>query len=369
MVLDIRHLSDDGDEESKPPSRPPAETEPMAPVDADLEALVTAAMSGDAARQTEAVASLRVLVPTDDGFERLCRIVDDRDDPRRLAAIQVLGFHRQWLFSRSSVQRVLAWARVEADPAAATALAWVLRQREAVQEFLLHPVASMAREAAIGLPVNPATIDALLDALLVGRSPDVDRVLTEKLAGLHPSLAARAVEHLLAVADCVTADALTHVLSHLPQPPVFELFVEGRSQPAWTAEPTPQDRSRQQRWRQVARLASQVLQAEPQAELIRYLVNRSVGDETFSRRHAVFLQTAMSNTREVIGADMLDDLERLTVGASEDRVELMAKLLMSLGDKIAGGDSHSQMADLLEKWKSMSPGLKLKIFHLQQGLK
>jgi hypothetical protein len=47
----------------------------------------------------------------------------------------------------------------------------------------------------------------------------------------------------------------------------------------------------------------------------------------------------------------------------------MARMLMDLSDKIAGGESHSQVADLLEKWKNRSPALKLKIFHLQQGLK
>jgi hypothetical protein len=47
----------------------------------------------------------------------------------------------------------------------------------------------------------------------------------------------------------------------------------------------------------------------------------------------------------------------------------MARMLMDLSDKIAGGESHSHVSDLLEKWKSRSPALKLKIYHLQQGLK
>lgn len=372
MVLDIRHLPDDGSEDELPQdiaelTAAVAESAAASPGPTDLEPLLTAAIGGDFAAQ--AVAQLRVLVPTDEGVERLCQIVDDVDDPRRIVAIQMLGHHRQWLFSRSAVNRVLNWARTEADPAAAAALLWVLRQREVVQEFLLHPMAEMAREAALGLPVSPATIDALLDTLLIGRSAEVDRVLTTKLAAVHPSLTARAVDHLLSVADRVTNDALTHVLAHLPQAPMFELFVEGRSQPAWTAEPTAADTARAQLWRQVARQASQVLQAAPQAELIRYLVNRSASDDTFARRHAAFLQVAMGNTRDVFGADMLADLERLTAGASEDRVERMANILMALGDKIAGGESHSQVADLLEKWKSMSPALSLKIFHMQQGLK
>ena len=367
MVLDIRHLGQGDPDEAQPAKESPQAGEGSH--DPDLEALVTSASAGDPAERAQAAARLRVLVPTEEGFERLCRIVEVQADPRRLAAIQVLGFHRQWLFSRSAELRVLGWARGEDDPVAVTSLVWVLRQREAVQEFLLHPDAAVAREAALGLPVNPETIESLLDALLAGVDPEAGHVLAEKLPGLHPNLAERSVEHLLRVSGPVDDEALRQVLSHLPQPPVFELLVEGRSQPAWTMDPTPRETERQQEWRRMARLAAQLLQAHPAAPLIRFLVNRSVADEAFGRRHAAFLQRAMDSTREQIGPDVLDDLERLTVGASEDRVELMARLLMSLGDKIAGEGSRSQASDLLEKWKGMSPALKLKIFHLQQGLK
>jgi N-acyl-D-aspartate/D-glutamate deacylase len=77
----------------------------------------------------------------------------------------------------------------------------------------------------------------------------------------------------------------------------------------------------------------------------------------------------MAGTRDTLGAEVLDDFERLTQGATEERIERMALLLMELIDKIAGGESHSQALDLLEKWKSHSPALKLKIFHMQQGLR
>ena len=66
----------------------------------------------------------------------------------------------------------------------------------------------------------------------------------------------------------------------------------------------------------------------------------------------------MGNTRDALGAEVLDDFERMTQGATEERLERMAKLLMELVDKIAGGESHSQAADLLEKWKRHSPALK-----------
>ena len=376
MVLDIRHLRD-GDPGEEGPGLQPVSQPVSQPVlqagggidDPDLEAMVGTACAGDPSERARAVASLRRLVPTEAGYEGLCRIVEDPADPRRRVAIQVLGFHRQWLLSRSAVQRVLGWARGEADAEAARALVWVLRQREEVQEFLRHRYAAVAREAALGLPVNPETIESLLDALLGRAEPEVRPILAAKLAGLHPNLTAPAVDHLLSVSAPVDDETLGAVLSHLPQPRVFELLVDGGRRPAWTMDPTPREEELQGEWRRMARLAIQLLQARPGAELIRFLVNRSVADEAFGRRHAAFLKRAMDDTREQIGPDVLDDLERLTVGASEDRVELMARLLMSLGDKIHGEDSRSQASDLLEKWKGMSPALKLKIFHLQQGLK
>lgn len=336
---------------------------------ADLEQLLTQLSEAGTAEQAEAAAQLRVFVPSDEGIEKLCAIVEDAADLRRLPALQILGFHRRWLASRSQVERVLVWARVEEDPEAATAIAWTLRGREVLKEFLLHPVVGVAREAALGIPVGPATLHCLLDALLVGRGPDIDRILTQRLTSLHVSLTEPAVEHILAAADRVTTDALTHVLAQLSPQPLFELFVEGRSRPAWTAEPSQEDTRSLQQWHHVARMASQILLQSPSGELIRYLVNRSAADDTFSRRHASFMKAAMGNTRDVIGPEVLDDLERLTVNATDDRLERMARMLMDLSDKIAGGEIHSHVSDLLEKWKSRSPALKLKIFHLQQGLK
>ena len=373
MVMDIRHLRDEaGDGRDRPSEEaiaPIAAAQPAAAPEVDLEELMTLLAQGDGDKQVLAVEQLRVLVPSDAGIDRLCAIIEDGADPRRLPALQVLGFHRQWLSSRSQLERVLVWARVEEDPEAAAAIAWLLRGREVLKEFLLHPVAAVSREVALGLPVGVATLEALLDALLVGRGPDIDRILTQRLRTIHPSLTGRAAHHLLLVGGHVTGEALNHVLAQLPQEPLFELFVEGRSRPPWTAEPSAQDTELLQRWHHVARLASQALLHAPSGELIRYLVNRSASDDTFARRHASFMKAAMDNTRDVFGPEMLDDLERLTLNATDDRLERMARMLMDLSDKIAGGETHSHVADLLEKWKSRSPALKLKIFHLQQGLK
>lgn len=375
MVMDIRHLRDEAghgrDRPLEEAVAPVAAAQPAAPCEPeiDLEELVTLLAQGDNGKQVQAAEQLRVLVPNDVGIDRLCAIIEDTTDPRRLPALQILGFHRRWLSSRSQLERVLVWARVEEDPEAATAIAWLLRGREVLQELLLHPVASVSREAALGLPVGEATLATMLDALLVGRGPDIDRILTQRLTSMHPSLTGRAVDHILLGGDHVTDAALSHVLAHLPQQQLFELLVEGSSRPPWTAEHCAQDNQRLQRWHHVARLASGALLHAPSGELIRYLVNRSASDDMFARRQAVFVKAAMDNTRDVIGPEMLDDLERLTSNATDDRLERMARMLLDLSDKIAGGETHSHVADLLEKWKSRSPALKLKIFHLQQGLK
>ncbi|MBT6147540.1 MAG: hypothetical protein HOH74_19035, partial [Gemmatimonadetes bacterium] len=267
--MDIRNLHVAGDDERKgaadqaiDPVVAPTTEPPTAPR-VDLEELLSLLAQGEGAQQVQAAEQLRVLVPSDAGIERLCEIVEDSTDVRRLPALQILGFHRQWLAKSSQLERVLVWVRGEDDPEAATAIAWMLRGREVLQQLLLHPVAGVSREAAIGVPVGAATLDALLDALLVGRSPDVDRILTQRLSTLHPSLAASAVDHILGVADRVTGDALSHVLGCLPQQSLFELFVEGRSRPAWTAEPSAADTEGLQRWHHVARQASQVLLRAP----------------------------------------------------------------------------------------------------------
>ncbi len=376
MVMDSRHLHNDEDGRDKRPDENaantathPAVAEAAPAQGIDLEELLTQLAQGEGPQQVQAAEQLRILVPSDEGIERLCAIVEDTTDARRLPALQVLGFHRQWLARSSQLERVMVWVRIEEDPEVATAIAWLLRGRDVLQELLLHPVVGVAREAAIGIPVGSATLEALLDALLVGRGTDIDRILTQRLMTLHPSLTAAAVHRILGVADRVTGDALRHVLGCLPQQPLFELFVEGRSRPAWTAEPSAADTEQLQRWHHVARFASQVLLSTPAAELIRYLVNRSAADDTFARRHASFMKDAMANTVDVLGPEMLNDLERLTVNATDDRLERMARMLMDLSDKIAGGESHSHVSDLLEKWKNRSPALKLKIYHLQQGLK
>lgn len=343
------------------------EAEPPTP-SVDLEDLITQLATGDAQTRARAANELRALVPGAHGIDLLFEFAAQVEDVRRLPAIQALGHHRQWLSSRKRVESILRLARDERDQEMAASLVWTLRQREELREFLLHPMHTVAREAALGVPVSEGTVEAIVHAMLVGRAPDVDTILSQKLSAMHTSLTRMAIDVLQVMASFSSADEQRLVLENLPQAPLFEAFVEGRSRPALNPEPTEGETRALKQWHDLSRLTSQALLDRPGPELIRYLVNRCASDEPFARRHAGFLERAMAGTRAALGSEVLDDFERLTQGATEERLERMAKLLMELVDKIAGGESHSQAADLLERWKSHSPTLKLKIFHMQQGL-
>ncbi len=396
MVMDIRQTWADDDEEEPTSAAPEAHAadaaadpvpdavvessatepvdEPVEPVaavvaDVDLEGLITQVATGDAEERARSASELRALVPGGEGIELLFNLASRSEDPRRLPAIQALGHHRQWLSARTRVESILQLARAERDPEVAAALVWTLRQREELREFLLHSMHTVAREAALGVPISESTVEAIVHAMLVGRAPDVDMILAQKLPGMHASLTKMAIEILQVMASFSTTEEQRLVVENLPQPPLFEALVEGRSRPALNPEPTEGETLALKQWHDLSRLTSQVLLERPGGELIRYLVNRCAADEAFARRHASFLQRAMAGTQDALGAEVLDDFERLTAGATEERIERMAMLLMELVDKIAGGESHSQASDLMEKWKSHSPALKLKIFHMQQGLR
>ncbi|MFC1526023.1 hypothetical protein ACFL6X_04335 [Candidatus Latescibacterota bacterium] len=386
MVLDIRYLRVEEPEAQTPtpatPSAPPPAPGPHHAIEVtagpeaagpapqvDLEELLTIAVEAEQTEtRVEVVAQLRALVPSPEGVELLGNIVEPLDDPRRLLAAQMLGHHRQWLAQKSGSERLLRWARAERDPEVGAALVWGLRNRDAIQEFLLHPMAPMAREAALGLPVNDHTVYFLVQALLVGRAPDVDRILMEKLRGARSGLVATIVEILLEAVGEAGGEEMTALLGCLPQVPLFRIFVEGEGVPQWNPQQTAEDSARAQTWHQLARLVETALLREPSSELVRHLVSRTARDETFARRHATFLEAASGNSQAVFSPELLGDLERLTATASVDKLSRLAELLVELSDRL-DGQSARQAEALLDEWKTRSPDLKLKIYHLQQGLK
>ena len=117
MVLDIRHLSEE--------SAPVADASPVGP---DLDQLLEDATSTRSNEQARAIEELRLLVPSETGVERLFEIAEDLDDRRRLAAIQMLGYHRSWLASPRAMRRIMELAQKERDPSVARALVWALRR-------------------------------------------------------------------------------------------------------------------------------------------------------------------------------------------------------------------------------------------------
>ena len=370
MVLDAREFDSTG---SDPPAEAPktveSAKEPTAvAAEHKLESLIELASTAQHMRErTEAICALRLLVPGKKGIDLLCSIVESETDARRLVAAQMLGHHRHWLSSKSAIDRVVRWAMAEKDPEVGAALVWILRGNDEVEAFLLHGMIGMAREAALGLPLKTSTLPAMVRTLSVGRSPDIDRVLLEKLSGIGVELVPQVIDLVFQMEAFPEEEDLLPLFAALPQAPLFEMFIAGVGTPEWDSSQSDKEAARVVAWHRVARVAERTLRNSPDAELVRYLVNRSARDDTFARRHASFLKAAAMNTDALFGPEIIEDLERLTVDASEERLLRMAEMLMDLAAKLEER-SGSQAEALLQEWKEKSPNLKLKIYHLEQGL-
>ncbi len=103
MVMDIRDLRDDADDDQDRPEEK-AET-PVAAAETlvnqpepevDLEELLTLLAEGDGVRQAEAADQLRVLVPSDEGIERLCAVVEDTGGPNEADREKTATPRRVW---------------------------------------------------------------------------------------------------------------------------------------------------------------------------------------------------------------------------------------------------------------------------------
>ncbi len=376
MVLDIRNVNG-GTGEAEPedvtlPTSIPAvdeiskDTGVAQPV--ALEDLLDVVVDGESLQvRAAAAAQLRSLVPADEGVELLCRVVETLDDPRRNTAAQILGHHRQWLGSKPGLERAVAWLRLELDPEVATSMAWALRHKDVLVEFLLHPAAGVAREAALGLPVTAKTLPALVRVLLMGRSPDVDRILSEKLSAIHNNQAMSVAQLLQDWEGEVGEEELNTAIACLPQVPLFVEFVEQAGQADWRPAQTPTEADHARSRHRITQLIERSLLRSPSGELVRHMVNRIGQDDGFARRHTSFLRAAATNTDAVFGAELVDDLARLTIGASEEKLARMAQMLMELSNKLDVG-SKPQAQALIEQWMTKSPNLKLKIYHMQQGI-
>lgn len=367
MVLDIRYLYSDPGAELVGRQAAPGNHR-----DSELEQLLNRAMEPTSpVEQARVIEQLRRIIPGPEGMERLWEISSREGDPRRLIAVQLLGFHRYlWLSSRSRLRQILEWARREQDPAMASALVWCLRQRSESSEFLKDHRPAVAREAALGLPLNRQTLPYLLKTVRALRPPfsrtECGRILLGKLRNLHPSLVRVFVDLLLEQGWNDDPALLVPLLEGLPQVPLFEIFLEERGLPDWQLQP-PEQMARSRAWQQLGRAARQVLEAAPSAELLRYLLTRSGEDDAFIRRHEVFLRAVLHRADEGVGAELIAYLEHLTFRASEEMVARLAQLLVELSRRLEG-EAGAQAATLLESWKNRSAELKLKIYHLQHKL-
>ena len=300
------------------------------------------------------------LVLSADDLEQLLTIAEDSDDSRRLAAIDILSHHRSWLSSLHMLRRIVRLAHKEYDPRPAAALVQALRQCDEVAQFLTSKERAVAREAAQGVPISRQTLAPVTEVLAAGLPADIAAVLLDKIRRTHPSMVPYAVDCLL---KCDPNEHLLRAfLAHLPQVPLFSLFVEaGLPQ---TMVSTAQTRV----WQQAARIATEVLQEAPSAKLLRHLLSKCGEDVAFARSHARFLHGIAQRADTSLDADLIGHFERLTSDASEDKVARLAPLLVGLSGRL-DGQAGQQAAALLENWKSRSASLKLKIYHLEQGIR
>jgi hypothetical protein len=354
MVMDIRHLLENvaqAEEEEKI-------VEEVAPGLAEW--LAECLQASNAAEQARTLLQLRLSVPSEEGIELLRNIVDTAD-ARRLLAAQMLGHHRIWLATAAGVRHQVALARDETDPAVAAALVWGLHQCDEVAEFIGHADAHVAREAALATPISRRTLSPILAAFRAEGRPEVERILLHKMQQIHPSLVRYLVD--LLVEGSWGDRALRGLFASLPQMPLFELFLDGRQPAAWAQG----DAERARFWQRLVRLVSAVLVECPGTELMRYMLSRSGDDESFARRHAQLLRSAVQRADADLGAALVGHVERLTFGASEDKVIRLAQSLVDLSVRL-DGEAANKVNSLLEEWKSRSADLKLKIYHLEQGI-
>jgi hypothetical protein len=363
MVLDTRCL--DVTPTNEPEAAPPPT---VAAADLLIDLLDQASAAPSARDQARLARQLREIIPSASGMGSLWSIVSAPGDARRLLAVQVLGHHRDWLTSRSRVRDLVALAASEADPQVGAALVWCLRHQDAIAQLLSHADSGVAREAALGLSVNQRTVPALLDALLVVPRPpgQVQRVLLQKLCDLHHSLVRDVVDHLLATPTPVCPQRLPLILERLPQLPLFQILVEERQLPDWNSQ-QEEDAQRSKTWQQLVSAAAKVLTVAPCYELVRYLVTRSGEDDVFTRRHAQLLRAAVRSTDSNACGGLVAHFERLTRGASEDKVARLAQLLVELSHRLEG-EPGARARCLLEQWKNRSAGLRLRIYQMQNKL-
>lgn len=315
------------------------------------EAAPVAETSLDQLLQGEQAQPHRLVLSTDD-LDQLLTIAEDSGDSRQLAAIGTLSHHRSWLASLRMLRRIVRLAHQEPDPRLAAALVQALRQCDEVAQFLTSKERAVVREAAQGVPISRQTLAPIAAALAAGLPADVAAVLLDKIRRTHPSMVPYTIDCLL---KCGPNESLLRaVLAHLPQIPLFSFFVEAGQPQTMTS--------------QAARIATEVLQEAPSAKLLRHLLSKCGEDAAFARTHARFLRGIAQRADTALDADLIGHFERLTSGASEDKVARLAPLLVGFRGRL-DGQAGQQAAALLENWKSRSASLKLKIYHLEQGIR
>jgi hypothetical protein len=373
MVLDVRNLNKKNNPtlstpvSSTPAAEPPQE--PVAPSEkkvsgltVGLEALVERAACASLEERLGAVEELRQLVPNQNGIDLLWQIVEDQvNDGRRLVAAQLLAYHGHRRNAASIQNKLVERLDNEKDPQILQALVRAVRQHPSVQGFLLAAHEGVAIEAALAVPLIDKTLKTVVEAVCKGHE-EVARILLERLSKLPVALVQEVCLYLINLDWSAAISRLEALLARLPQVQLFMLFVEHKGMPQW--EEIEEGQLRQINL--VEQVANQLLRVRPRTDLMRYLLQRGSEDPVFARRHAPLVRQSLHEADALSSAELLKQLERLTQSASDDKLDHLAQVLVELSSRLKGG-AADQAAALLEDLKNRSPGLKLKIYHLQQG--
>ena len=344
--------------------------------DGSLEALVRAASETAAAAGTSpgaermaAVARLRALRLSRVEVHLLCEMAQSAPQAAwRAAAAQVVGHHRA-ASSYPEIQHILAaHAQREPDLVAQKALAFALRDTEAVLPLLYLKRTAAAVEAALCAPPTDAGWQALLDLFFAGGDVEVDTAILGRIAS-EAEGAARSLVYLLESdypEPCPDLEArVSCLLGVLDQGATFEALAEdGEPIRRTYGEIWTGIRRRERRRALVGIFEGRVKQDGLTEGLAATLVGRIASEEGFLDRNLRFIKALLVSLDGPAARRVLELARAAPEGPREEAARLARFLLVLSG---AVPDVAVEVQELLSRWEALLPGVGLKAYHARLG--
>ena len=156
----------------------------------------------------------------------LCECVGEGDHPAwRATAAQVLGYHRAAVYFAELQGALLKHARGEADPLVVKAIAFELRDTDALLSLLDHSDVVVVTEAALGVSLSDGGYSAVLDLFFRGAGDVVEARILKRL-GESEDAPEKVVSFLLTAelgdGEGGSAPRISRLFGALPQGALFE---------------------------------------------------------------------------------------------------------------------------------------------------